>query len=40
MIDEVYRRMMVMDRRVESLSKDNEALRESNRLLTLKVAEY
>lgn len=40
MIDEIYRRMMVMDRRVEFLSKDNEALRENNRLLSLKVTEY
>lgn len=29
-----------MDRRVEFLSKDNEALRENNRLLSLKVTEY
>lgn len=38
MIDEIYRRMLVMDKRIESLSKDNEGLREINRLLTSKVA--
>ena len=37
MIEEIYGRMFVMDKRVESLSKDNEGLMEENRLLLLKI---
>lgn len=37
MIEEIYGRMFVMDKRVESLSKDNEGLMEENRLLLCKV---
>ena len=37
MIEEIYGRMFVMDKRVESLSKDNEGLMEENRLLLCKI---
>jgi small-conductance mechanosensitive channel len=39
MIDEMYGRTLVMDRRIENLSKDNEALRELNRQLTSKLSQ-
>ena len=36
MIDQMYGRMLVMDKRIESISSDNTSLRELNRQLTHK----
>jgi hypothetical protein len=35
----MYGRMLVMDKRIDALSKDNQALRETNRQLGSKVAQ-
>jgi hypothetical protein len=39
MIDEMHGRMLVMDKRIDALSKDNQTLREINRQLNGKVAQ-
>lgn len=39
MIDQMYGRMLVMDKRIDALSKDNQTLRETNRQLSSKVAQ-